>query len=279
MRAVSRVKLDTILCRSDYLLGEDSRRARLFRTRYRRHHGCIERAIVRLGGRGRRYPHLLSRMQIIRREAGDVAKAVPVREPDVTPASLDQPGGVERLEHPVDMDRGQSGRLPDLLLRHRQFIAVIGGATGGVAAHRELAQEMRDAAQAVARADIDHPFARDRVADRLMDPQSLRDRRAARGDLSHYRQGNGRDVHGGQRARVVIHRPQVEMLEPDTIPGDCQRDDLRLSLAIILLTVAISVEHDRQGIAPVALPHQIARGWIGLPRERQLEQVIPVVLI
>ena len=54
---------------------------------------------------------------------GGVAQRVPVRDADLALAAGDQPLGLERLEHAVDVYRGQPERIADLLDERRDALA------------------------------------------------------------------------------------------------------------------------------------------------------------
>lgn len=159
-------------------------------------------------------------MQIVRRETREITETFPIRKYDVAPTAFDQAGGVERFQHPIDMDCGQSRRLPDLLLRHRQFIAGVGATLASIAADRVLAQKVRDAPQSVSAANIDEPLAGDRMVDGLMNTESMGDRRAAGGKLLYRWQRHHGDIYRRQRAHIMIAGLQVKMLEADSVTSD-----------------------------------------------------------
>src|SRR5690348_15899577 len=100
-------------------------------------------------------------MKVATAEVAGVLERPPIVEMDVATLARDQSIGLERLEHEVDVNRGETRRVRKLLLGQWELEPMIAGEAPGLEADRKLAQDVRDARASIAAADIIRPFAKD----------------------------------------------------------------------------------------------------------------------
>src|SRR4051794_25130468 len=102
-------------------------------------------------------------MKIEFREAGHVAKLLPVGDVDEPPLPPNEAVGIHRLQRSVDVNGGEARRIGKLLLGHWQLIALLRTKARRLEAARELAEDVREPFTRVPPADVQDPFAEDRT--------------------------------------------------------------------------------------------------------------------
>lgn len=89
-------------------------------------------------------------MEIGRVEIGDTRQRGPVHDRHRPATARYQPALAQRLQGAVDVDRGEPGRIGDLLLRHRQLITGCLTQSGDLEPEGELTEKVSDAGVSVA---------------------------------------------------------------------------------------------------------------------------------
>jgi hypothetical protein len=117
------------------------------------------------------------------------------------------------------VDRSQAERVGELLLGHRQLIAIFFGKAVGMEPNRDLAQKMGEPRASVPPADVEHPFAKDRGLDQDSDQDGMADSGPRIDQLLEVLARDHRHLAAGQHLNAVIGNVEEKVLEIHRFTG------------------------------------------------------------
>jgi hypothetical protein len=137
---------------------------------------------------------------------------------------------------PVDVNGGQSERVAQLFLRHRQLIGLTRRNPLHIQSGGKLAEQMRYTGTCIAPADVHHPFAVDRCIDHGAGDQGIADGSPVTCQSAQRGLWNRSDLAACQGLDTVISNLEIELLQIDDLTGDQDRDNLSMAFARNLVT-------------------------------------------
>jgi hypothetical protein len=111
----------------------------------------------------------------------------------------------------------------ELLLRHRQLVALANTEPGFVKSERELAEHMGHPRQGIASANIERPFPEDRAVEQRVIPHCLACRRPREGDRANGVDRDEGHIACAQHLDIVIGLAELRIAEVDTVAGHVDR--------------------------------------------------------
>ncbi len=154
----------------------------------------------------------LIEVQVKRIEVAFSPDLVPVLNGDPTSAMIDKAIFRECLQGSIDMNAGHPGRVPQLLLRHRQMKVSRIDNTGSVHANGDFAQYMGNARPCVTPPDVEHPFSINRGVHQTIDPERLADGGPLQGHFPQSVAINVGHLKFGQGLDTVVGNVEKQML-------------------------------------------------------------------
>ena len=124
-------------------------------------------------------------------------------------------------------------------------------------AHRELADEMREARVGRAPADADDPSAEDRSIDQRVAPQQVRDPMIAIDEVAHGVMRDQRHLGRHQGGEVVIHHLDEKTLQIGDVAGDMKRQYLPPARRHRGVTAGKAFQNETDDARPVAFAHDV----------------------
>ena len=160
-------------------------------------------------------------------------------------AANHQPIVAQLLQHPVDVDGGQPGRVAEIELGDREGEAALLRQTDQVHPHVELADDVRQAGEGRPPPDREDLLALDRGIEQGREPQHPREVRLLFGDPANGLVGNEGDPAARQGADIVVETLQQEAVQVGEIARQVDLLDLALALAQILVAREDAFEDER----------------------------------